>query len=124
MTIETAIDSLVSYAMNCGLTQPEDHIVVVNRLLEALQLDSYTPSEELLSEDLEEILAAILQYACEKGICEDNITARDLFDTKLMGLLTPMLSVVTPIISAATVSPRICAGSTKAPTGKWISPST
>ena len=90
MTIETAIDSLVSYAMNCGLTQPEDHIVVVNRLLEALQLDSYTPSEELLSEDLEEILAAILQYACEKGICEDNITARDLFDTKIMGLLTPM----------------------------------
>ena len=90
MTIETAIDSLVSYAMNCGLTQPEDHIVVVNRLLEALQLDSYTPSEELLSEDLEEILAAILQYACEKGICEDNIVARDLFDTKLMGALTPM----------------------------------
>ena len=34
MTIETCIDSLVSYAMNCGLTQPEDHIVVVNRLSE------------------------------------------------------------------------------------------
>ena len=34
MTIETAIDSLVSYAMNCGLTQPEDHIVVVNKLLD------------------------------------------------------------------------------------------
>ena len=90
MTIETYIDSLVSYAMNCGLTQPEDHTVVVNRLLEALKLDSYTPSEELLSEDLEEILAGILDYACEKGLCEDNITARDLFDTKIMGILTPM----------------------------------
>ena len=90
MTIETCIDSLVSYAMNKGLTQPEDHTVLVNRLLEALKLDSYTPSEELLSGDLEEILAGILDYACEKGLCEDNITARDLFDTKIMGLLTPM----------------------------------
>ena len=90
MTIETCIDSLVSYAMNKGLTQPEDHTVVVNRLLEALKLDSYTPSEELLSEDLEKILAGILDYACAKGLCEDNITARDLFDTKIMGLLTPM----------------------------------
>ena len=90
MTIETCIDSLVSYAMNCGLTQPEDHTVVVNRLLEVLKLDSYTPSEELLSEDLEEILAGILDYACANGLCEDNITARDLFDTKIMGILTPM----------------------------------
>ena len=40
MTIENSIDSLVSYAMNKGLTQPEDHIVVVNKLLEELKLDS------------------------------------------------------------------------------------
>ena len=90
MKIETCIDSLVSYAMNKGLAQPEDHVVLVNRLLEALQLDAYEPSQELLSEDLEEILAAALDYACEKGLCEDNVVARDLFDTKLMGLLTPM----------------------------------
>ena len=90
MTIENCIDSLVSYAMNKGLTQPEDHTVVVNRLLEALKLDSYSPSSDLLSEDLEEILAGILDYACANGLCEDNITARDLFDTKIMGLITPM----------------------------------
>jgi len=97
MTIETCIDSLISYAMNTGLAQPEDHIYLVNRLLETLKLDSYTPSNELLSEDLEEILAGILEYACENGLCEDNITARDLFDTKIMGLLTPMPSQVIPI---------------------------
>ena len=38
MKIETCIDSLVSYAMNCGLTQPEDHQVATNKLLELLQL--------------------------------------------------------------------------------------
>ena len=90
MKIETCIDSLVSYAMNCGLTEPEDHQVVVNRLLDLLGMDDYTPSDELLTEDLEEILKGILDYAVEKGLCEDGITARDIFDTRIMGALTPM----------------------------------
>ena len=90
MKIETYIDSLVSYAMNKGLALPEDHVVLTNKLLEILQMDSYEPSDEAQTEELEEILAGLLDYACEKGICEDNIVARDLFDTKLMGALTPM----------------------------------
>ena len=90
MKIETLIESLVSYAMNKGLALPEDHTVLLNKLLEALSLDSYEPSDEPQSEDLEEILAGLLDYACNKGLCEDNVTARDLFDTKLMGILTPM----------------------------------
>ena len=90
MKIETYIDSLVSYAMNTGLAQPEDHQVLTNRLLEVLRKDDYVPSDEPQTEDLEEILAGMLDYACEMGLCEDNITARDLFDTKIMGLLTPM----------------------------------
>ena len=90
MKIETYIDSLVSYAMNTGLAEPCDHQVLVNRLLDLLRLDSYTPSEEPQSEDLEEILAGILDYACEKGLCDDGITARDIYDTRIMGALTPM----------------------------------
>ena len=90
MKIETYIDSLVSYAMNCGLAEPEDQQVLVNRLLEQLSMDAYEPSDELQIEKLEEILAGLLDYAVEKGLCDDNITARDLFDTKIMGLLTPM----------------------------------
>ena len=90
MKIETCIDSLVSYAMNCGLAEPVDHQVLVNRLLDLLRIDSYEPSEEPLSEDLEEILAGILDYAVEKGLCDDGITARDIFDTRIMGAITPM----------------------------------
>ena len=90
MKIETYIDSLVSYAMNCALAEPEDHQVLCNRLLELLRKDDYIPSDESQSEDLEEILAGILDYAVQNGIIEDNITARDLFDTKIMGALTPM----------------------------------
>ena len=90
MQIETYIDSLISYAMNTGLAMPEDHMVLQNRLLEALGKDEYIPSHEEQIEDLEQILKGLLDYACANGLCEDNITARDLFDTKLMGLLTPM----------------------------------
>lgn len=90
MKIETCIDSLVCYAMNHGLAEPCDHVMLTNELLEALRLDDYAPSCEELSEDLEEILGGILDYAVAHGLCDDGITARDLFDTKIMGLLTPM----------------------------------
>ena len=90
MKIETYIDSLVSYAMNCGLAEPEDHQVLVNRLLDLLGVDDYAPSDEPQTEELEEILAGILDYAVEKGLCDDGITARDIFDTRIMGALTPM----------------------------------
>ena len=90
MKIETCIESLISYAMNRGLAEPVDHQVLLNRLLDLLHMDDYTPSQDIQSEDLEEILRGILDYACEKGLCEDNVTARDIFDTRIMGALTPM----------------------------------
>ncbi len=90
MNIYTYIDSLVSYAMNVGLAEPCDHMVLTNRLLDLMGEDDYIPSQEPQSEDLEEILAGLLDYACEKGLCDDNITARDLYDTRIMGALTPM----------------------------------
>ena len=38
---------------------------------------------------MHEILEALTENAVERGICDDNQVARDLFDTKLMGVLTP-----------------------------------
>ena len=90
MKIETYIDSLVSYAINNGLADPVDHQVLTNRLLDLLQKEDYEPSNETQTEDLEEILAGLLDYAVAKGICDDGITARDIFDTRIMGAVTPM----------------------------------
>ncbi len=90
MKIETYIDSLVSYAMNRGLAEPVDHQVLTNRLLDLLHKDDYEPSDEPQTEDLEEILAGILDYAVANGLCDDGITARDIFDTRIMGAVTPM----------------------------------
>lgn len=90
MCVFTLVDSLISYAMNRGLAQPEDHQVLLNRILERLHLDTYSVSDEPQSDDLEEILNGLLDYACRQGICEDDIVHRDIFDTGLMGCLTPM----------------------------------
>ncbi len=90
MRIETYIDALVSYAMNNGLADPLDHQVLTNRLLDLLGKEDYVPSDEGQSEDLEEILAGILEYAVKNGLCDDGITAKDIFDTRIMGAVTPM----------------------------------
>lgn len=90
MKIETCIDSLVIYAISRGLAQSEDEVVLRNRILDILRRDDYAPGGEPLSTDLEKILGELLDYACAQGLCEDTVTARDIFDTRLMGALTPM----------------------------------
>ena len=90
MNIFSCIDSLVCYALRTGLAQQEDRRVLTNRLLDILHLEDYQGDGQGECQPLEGILAQILDYACENGLCEDNITARDIFDTRIMGALTPM----------------------------------
>ena len=90
MKIETYIDSLVAHAIKCGMAESIDQRVLVNRLLDILRKDDYEPTDEPLVEDLEEILAGILDYAVSNGLCDDGITAKDIFDTRIMGAVTPM----------------------------------
>ena len=88
--IYTYIDSLVNYAVSCGLGEDIDRRVLTNRLLDILRLDDYIPSDKPLVEDIEEILGGILDYAVSAGLCDEGITARDIFDTRIMGAVTPM----------------------------------
>ena len=105
--IELYLDSLVAYALGTGLAQEADRRVLTNRLLDILRLDDYTPSREPLMEELEPILSGILDFACERGLCEDNVTARDLYDTRLMGALTPLPhEVIAEFDRRYAVSPR------------------
>ncbi|BCJ99414.1 UDP-glucose--hexose-1-phosphate uridylyltransferase [Anaerocolumna chitinilytica] len=95
------IRALMEYAEKTGLIVKEDKNYTLNRLLEALSLEEYeepqdSPSyEEIVKGGLESILNGILDYAADKGILTGNsIVYRDLFDTKLMGLLVPSPSTV------------------------------
>lgn len=93
MNINTAVKSLVKYAIDNEMIEKWDEIWAINTVCQALNMDSFEDCEAENAE-LEDILASILDYAVENGLCEDSVVYRDLFDTKIMGLLTPKPSEV------------------------------
>ena len=95
--INEYINELVAYGLNHGLVDPEDEVYVTNRLLELFQLTEHegTAKEVRSERELSQILNDMLEYACRQGMLEEEtITEKDLFDTKIMGILTPYPSVV------------------------------
>ena len=88
MNVNVYITALVNYGLSKGLFEPCDKVFMINGILEALKLDSFEAAENK-NMPLEEILQGLLDDAVARGVCADDITSRDLFDTKLMGILTP-----------------------------------
>ena len=92
------IRKLTAYGILTGLVPEEDKIYTINRLLELFHLQEIDDSEEEINvcvEDLEGILAEMLDYAYEAGLMEENsVVYRDLFDTKIMGMLVARPSEV------------------------------
>ena len=86
--VNVYITALVQYGIDKKLIEPCDKVFIINQLLTPLQLDSYEPAE-IRAMSLEQILKGLTDYAVNRGIIADDITSRDLFDTKLMGILTP-----------------------------------
>ena len=88
MNVSELISSLVQYGLDCALIEPCDTNFITNQLLQALGLDSFEPAAPV-DLPLEEILKGLVDDAVRRGICGEDITSRDLLDTKLMGILTP-----------------------------------
>ena len=87
------IELLIRYGLDTGLLHPEDVVYTRNRLLEVLQLDE-APAAVEGEMPLHEILDRLTDDAVRRGVCDDNLTARELFDTKLMDCLMPRPSEV------------------------------
>ena len=90
------IQNLVEYAVREGLIEQCDRVWSRNRLMQLLAVDDFQPTSADCEEmPLEEILGALCDYAIAKGVIPDRgIVGRDLFDTDLMGVLTPRPSEV------------------------------
>ena len=82
------IDALIKYALDRELIRRGDESFIFNRLLEIMGLDSAADGAPV-DAPLPEILSALTDDAVKRGLLDDNITARDLFDTRLMGAVTP-----------------------------------
>ena len=91
--MKAIIDALVSYAEDKALIASEDRIWAFNRLLEVLQLDSAESCDVPLPPADAELPSALLDLMCDdavrRGLIDGGPVSRDLFDTKLMGVLTP-----------------------------------
>ena len=88
------IDLLIAYGLEKHLIEPADAVWCRNALLDLLGRTDYTPGKPLPAVPLAEILAALTDNAVARGLCADDTTSRDLFDTRLMGALTPRPSQV------------------------------
>lgn len=87
-----AIQCLINYGITQNLITKADQFVVQNQLMEALHLTDWQLSGAGTEPDasIDAILQPLIEYACSNGIIADTAASRDLFDTKLMGILTPM----------------------------------
>ena len=89
--IDQAVSKLATYALRTGLIEESEYAWAVNTILDVLKLDSYTdPGEDWGEIDLAAVLEELLDDAHARGVlAEDSVVYRDLFDTELMGRLTP-----------------------------------
>ena len=93
--INKYINELVAYGIREHLVDEADKVYVTNCLLELFRQMEFTEEDVVDERPLASILEDMCQYAYSNGIIEDNtVTITDLFDTKIMGLLTPPPSVV------------------------------
>lgn len=108
MDISLRIKQLIDYAVQKELIEDSDRVYMTNRIMEELGIYEYDAPDNVPDAPLEEILGALCDYAYEQGIITENsVTYRDLFDTKLMGILTPRPSdVIKTFVSKYAVSSR------------------
>ena len=84
------IKRLVNYGIESGLMDECERIYATNLLLDCFKEDEYVDEDVSgKSTELEDILSDLLAEAVKRGLCEDSVVYRDLFDARLMNCLTP-----------------------------------
>ena len=93
-SISYLINELTLYATEKGLISPLDEKYSVCRLMEVLGISDFSDEKVDTPRPLFEILGDFCDYAVHASLIDDSITERDLFDTKIMGAITPRPSEV------------------------------
>ncbi|NLX70120.1 MAG: UDP-glucose--hexose-1-phosphate uridylyltransferase [Clostridiales bacterium] len=94
------IEKLLAYGLDNEMITEHDVSYVRNQLLELLRIEEpYSQPVDLEAIEVPDtatpVLEELLDYAVRCGIIpEDTLTYRDLFDTKIMGLLMPRPSEI------------------------------
>ena len=87
------INQLIQFALENKMIEKEDVNYSINLLLDLFKIDHFEKKEtEPLS--LYDILNDMLDYACKNELITDDVTSRDLFDTRIMNCVMPRPSEV------------------------------
>ncbi|MBR5411183.1 MAG: UDP-glucose--hexose-1-phosphate uridylyltransferase [Clostridia bacterium] len=92
--IDSYIKGLVTYAIRKGFIGAEDRVWAINAILALLKKDDFNMRAPEVGVSLSGMLSGICDWAAEHGVIDGGIASRDLFDTALMGVLTPRPSEV------------------------------
>ncbi len=92
--MDSVIKALINYAEEKGLIGKYDRVYAANAVLALIKKNDYDDTVAPAELPLNELLDKICDYAVEKGLIEDGVDFRDLFDTAVMGALTPRPSEV------------------------------
>ena len=85
------IQRLIDYSVKNGLIDKEDEIVIRNMLMDALHVYDFSLDDyEYDDASIDDILKPLVEYAVGSSVIDDTTASRDLFDTKLMGIVTPL----------------------------------
>ena len=88
--LSESIAKLVQYGITTGLTPECERNYTTNLLLDVFHEDDYEKPDNIEEPvNLEETLDELLDEAVKRGLIEDSIVYRDLFDTRLMNCLMP-----------------------------------
>ncbi len=88
--LSESIAKLVQYGVETGLIPECERNYTTNLLLDVFYEDDYiAPEQEFQNIELEKVLDELLKDAIDRGLLEDSVVYKDLFDTRLMNCLMP-----------------------------------
>ena len=92
--IDGKVKALIEYATQNNLIEKEDKTYCINGIISLFGKNDYDDSIEAFEGSLAQILDSLCDEAVEMGLIDNGSVSRDLFDTKIMGVLTPRPSEI------------------------------
>lgn len=92
--IDANIKAVVNYAVAEGLIDEADRTYCINGIISLFGKNDFDDSVQPSDGSIASVLDSLCDEAVEMGLIDDGSVSRDLFDTKIMGILTPRPSEV------------------------------
>ncbi len=98
--LDGKIKAVVNYAVKNGLIEEPDRAYCINGIIALFGKNDFDDTAEAADGSIAEVLDALCDEAVAMGLIDDGSVSRDLFDTKIMGILTPRPSEVIKTFSS------------------------